>query len=57
MRPRFGLYFGRRRLAGDTMAITIDPRHLQVGSHHRLSLIIAAILAFLLVALWSQPVG
>lgn len=39
------------------MAIAFDPKHLQIGSHHRFWLILAALLAFLLAALWTQPIG
>jgi len=43
--------------AGVEMAITIDPRHLRVGSHHRLWLLIEAFIAFFMAVLWAQPVG
>jgi hypothetical protein len=39
------------------MAITFNLRHFRAGAHHRLRLFIAALLAFLLAALWTQPAG
>ena len=39
------------------MVTVLDPRHLQLGAHRRFWLILAAIIAFLLAALWTQPVG
>ena len=39
------------------MVTVLDPRHLQLGAHRRFWLIVAAIIAFLLAALWTQPVG
>ncbi|MFQ5590073.1 MAG: hypothetical protein ACE5HE_02810 [Phycisphaerae bacterium] len=40
------------------MALTFDPRHLfLVGRYHRLWLVLATLLAFMLAALWPQPVG
>ena len=38
------------------MAIAFYRKHLHFGAHHRLWLILAALLAFLLVVLWTQPV-
>jgi hypothetical protein len=31
-------------------------KHLHVGAHHRVWLFVAALVAFLLAALWAQPV-
>ena len=38
------------------MAIAAHLRHFSVAQHPRLWLIAGALIAFLLVALWSQPV-
>jgi len=38
------------------MAIVFHPKHWQAGAHHRFWLILAALLAFVLAALWAQPV-
>ena len=38
------------------MTVAFDRKHFQLAAHHRLWLIVAGVLAFLLAALWSQPV-
>jgi hypothetical protein len=51
----------RRRLTGPAggavMAVAFKLRHFRAGAHHRLWLFIAALLAFLMAALWTQPAG
>lgn len=39
------------------MPLAFDPKHFHFGVHRRLWLVLAAVLAFLLAAIWSQPVG
>lgn len=39
------------------MATVLDPRHFQPTAHHRLWLIIEGLIAFVLAALWAQPIG
>ena len=38
------------------MVTTFHRKHLALGTHHRLWLILSAVIAFLLAALWAQPV-
>jgi hypothetical protein len=38
------------------MTFASGRKHLHILAYHRLWLIVSAILAFLLVALWAQPV-
>jgi hypothetical protein len=45
-----------RVLEKPDMAVAFDRKHFQLGAHHRVWLIVAGVLAFLLAALWSQPV-
>lgn len=39
------------------MAFAFHGKHLHLGVYHRFWLIAAAMIAFLLVALWTQPVN
>jgi len=39
------------------MGIAFQRRHLAAGTHHRFWLIVAAMLAFFLAALWARPIG
>lgn len=38
------------------MLAAIDPRRLRVGTHHRLWLVVSAVMAFLLAVLWAKPI-
>jgi len=38
------------------MTVAFDFKRFQLRAHHRLWLIVAGVIAFLLAALWSQPV-
>ncbi len=38
------------------MSTTFNRKHFALGTHHRLWLILSAAIAFLLAALWAQPV-
>jgi len=39
------------------MLAVFEPKHLHLGAYHRLWLILVAAMAFLMAALWAQPVG
>ncbi len=39
------------------MAFAFHQKHLHFGMDHRFWLIVAAMIAFLLAALWTQPVN
>ena len=45
------------RSGGALMSIAFNLRHLSVGAHHRLWLIVTAIAAFIMAALWTRPAG
>ena len=39
------------------MVITFHHKHFHIVVHRRFWLIVAAVITFLLVALWSKPIG
>jgi len=39
------------------MLAVLSPRHFHIGAYHRLWLVLAALVAFLMAALWAQPIG
>ena len=39
------------------MALAFQPRNLRLGALHRFWIVAAAVVAFLLAALWAQPIG
>ncbi len=39
------------------MAIVFHKKDIHIGAHHRLWLILATAIAFLMAVLWAQPVG
>ena len=38
------------------MLAVFDPKRLDAGTHHRFWLIVTAVIAFLLAALWARPI-
>ncbi len=48
----FGFVLGRL-----PMGIAFHHKHLYAGAHHSFWLVLAAVLAFLMAALWATPIG
>ncbi len=48
----FGFVLGRL-----PMGIAFHHKHLYAGAHHSFWLILAAVVAFLMAALWATPIG